>query len=173
MPSIFHYTNVAGLLGILASRTLFATDYRYLNDSTEGSAIKELILPVFEAEVAEVLPKLRAKGLLNGFYEFHGVRGHQLQADGMYRSIVKVVHSVSPLFVVSFCRHDEGSQISKDGLLSQWRGYGVAGGFAIELDETRLDDLLRAETRKFAYAGGKSDDVRYDKYEEVFDAKVY
>jgi hypothetical protein len=55
MPSsVFHYTDAAGLLGILSSETLFATDYRYLNDSTEAALIRELLLPLFESEVAEV-----------------------------------------------------------------------------------------------------------------------
>ncbi len=37
MSSVFHYTDSAGLLGILSSKSLFATDYRYLNDVSEGS----------------------------------------------------------------------------------------------------------------------------------------
>jgi len=46
MPSVFHYTDSAGLIGILTSKSLFATDYRYLNDVTEGSMIRQLILPI-------------------------------------------------------------------------------------------------------------------------------
>jgi hypothetical protein len=39
MTSIFHYTTPAGLLGILSSGSLFATDYRFLNDASEGAII--------------------------------------------------------------------------------------------------------------------------------------
>jgi hypothetical protein len=70
VPSVFHYTDSAGLLGILSSRSLFATDYRYLNDAAEGSLIQELIVPIIEAEIAEITPKLVAKGLIKGFYEY-------------------------------------------------------------------------------------------------------
>ena len=61
MPSVFHYTDSAGLLGILSSGSLFATDYRYLNDVTEAGVIRDLIMPVFEAEIAEITPKLIEK----------------------------------------------------------------------------------------------------------------
>lgn len=74
---------------------------------------------------------------------------------------------------MSFCRHEEGTQAFEHGLLSQWRGYAEAGGFAIEFDEGKLDTLLKAETLKFAYAGTKSADVRYEKFEEVFDPDTY
>jgi Protein of unknown function (DUF2971) len=173
MPSVFHYTNTAGLLGILSSRTLFATDYRFLNDASEGAVIRNLILPVFEKEVARILPKLAEKGLLKGFYEFHGESGRQQHAEGMYESLVKTANDMTPVFVLSFCRHENDSEMFADGLLSQWRGYGEAGGFAIEFDELELDSLLKLEGERFAYAGWRSRDVCYDKYEEVFDPKTY
>jgi hypothetical protein len=77
MSSIFHYTDSAGLLGILSSKSLFASHYRYLNDVSEGSLIRDLILPILEDKVTEIMPKLAKKGLLRGFYEFHGARGHR------------------------------------------------------------------------------------------------
>jgi hypothetical protein len=131
------YTDTAGLLGILASRCLFATDYRYLNDATEGSLIKDLIVPILESEITELIPKLVAKRLIKGFYEFHGASGHRSLAEGFYRSLVGVVNKVSPLFILSFCRHEQGSQQFQHGLLSQWRAYGGSGGFALEFDEKR------------------------------------
>ena len=33
---IFHYTSPEGILGILNSKSLFATDLNYLNDKSEG-----------------------------------------------------------------------------------------------------------------------------------------
>lgn len=173
MPSVFHYTDSAGLLGILSSRSVFATDYRYLNDATEGSLIQDLIVPILESEVAEIMPKLVSEGLIKGFYEFHGVSGHRSQAEGFYKSLVTVVNKVSPLFILSFCRHEQGSHQFQHGLLSQWRAYAGSGGFAMEFDEGGLDELMRRECEKFAYAGLKSSDVRYEKYNEVFDRETY
>jgi hypothetical protein len=34
---IYHYTDLRGLLGILDERKLWATDIRYLNDTSEGT----------------------------------------------------------------------------------------------------------------------------------------
>jgi hypothetical protein len=56
MGSIFHYTDTAGLLGILSSETLFATDYRYLNDVAEAGVIRDLIMPILETEIAGITP---------------------------------------------------------------------------------------------------------------------
>ena len=168
MASLFHYTNAAGLLGILSSQTLFASDYRFLNDATEVGIIRDLALPVFEAELAEIMPKLTEKGWVRGFYEFHGASGHRSQAEGFFKTLLRLVSDVTPLFVLSFCKHDEDSEEFKHGLLSQWRGYGEAGAFAIELDEIAVDELLKVEMKKFAYAGSKSDNVLYEKYATLF-----
>ena len=143
MASLFHYTNAAGLLGILSSQTLFASDYRFLNDATEVGIIRDLALPVFEAEIAEIMPKLTEKGWVRGFYEFHGASGHRSQAEGFFKTLLRLVNDVTPLFVLSFCKHDEDSEEFKHGLLSQWRGYGEAGAFAIELDEIAVDGKRR------------------------------
>jgi hypothetical protein len=174
MPSIFHYTDSAGLLGILASETLYATDYRYLNDRAESGIFRDLLLPILEAEIAQLTPKLVENGWLKqAFYEQHGAGGHATQAAAMYRSIMTARDNISPPFVLSFCRHDEKSPAFKDGLLSQWRTYAVSGGFAIEFDEHQLDALLKIEQEKYAHVFWKSDDVRYDNYEQAFDASTY
>ncbi len=168
MASIFHYTNAEGLKGILSSKTLFATDCRFLNDTSEVGVIRNLVLPVLETEIAEMIPKLVERQLVRWFYEFHGERGNRLQAEGFFETLIKLMNNVSPLFVLSFCRHDEGSKEFEHGLLSQWRGYADAGGYAIEFDEAGMDKLWKAEQTKFAYKGCKADDVLYEKYEQLF-----
>ncbi len=173
MPSVFHYTSIEGLLGIISSRTLFATHYGYLNDAAEGNVIRNLIMPLLEAEIAELFPKLEARNLLAGFYDFHGASGRRTQAEGMYKALVKVANDISPIFVASFCRHDEGQPPYKDGLLSQWRGYADGGGVAIEFDEGGIDALVAGETKKYALNVVKSDDVHYERYEVLFDANAY
>jgi hypothetical protein len=54
MSSVFHYTDSAGLLGILKSKSLYATDYRYLNDVSEGSMIRDLIVPLFVQDISSL-----------------------------------------------------------------------------------------------------------------------
>ena len=101
-------------------------------------------------EIAEINLKLRERGLLRGFYEFHGVRGDRLQAEGFYTSLVSSLDNDTPLFVLSFCRHTEEKTI-KHGLLSQRRAYAGSAGFAIEFDVDELDELMRVECDTFAY----------------------
>jgi len=168
LASIFHYTDAVGLSGILQSDSLFASDYRFLNDASEMRIVRDLLLPVFETEIAELMPRLIQKGWVKGFYEFHGQSGHRLQAEGFFKTLIRLLNEVSPLFVLSFCRHDEGTEEFTHGLLSQWRGYGNAGGFAIEFDEIRIDELLKAEMERFAYAGWKSAEVIYEDYNKLF-----
>jgi len=172
MSSVFHYTDSAGLLGILSSKSLFATHYRYLNDVSEGSLIRDLILPILEDEITEINSKLRERSLLRGFYEFHGVRGNRLQAEGFYTSLVNSLDNTTPPFVLSFCRHTEAKTI-KHGLLSQWRGYAGSAGFAIEFDEPQLCELITVENNTFAYPFIKSDYVRYKGYDDLFDREMY
>src|SRR5436309_12095420 len=95
-------------------------------------------------------------------------RGQGAQADPQMGCDGRGLNDVTPLFVLSFCKHDEDSEEFKHGLLSQWRGYGEAGAFAIELDEIAVDELLKVEMKKFAYAGSKSDNVLYEKYATLF-----
>jgi hypothetical protein len=168
MASIFHYTDASGLLGILSSTLLFASDYRFLNDTSELGIIRDLVVPVFEAEIGEILPKLVQAGFLHGFYEFHGMRGDRSQAEVSFKALLGVVNEVSPLFVISFCRHEKDSAEYIHGLLSQWRGYGRSGGFAIEFDEGGIVELAEEDCKKCAYAGYKADDVIYEEYNKLF-----
>jgi hypothetical protein len=172
--SVFHYTDANGLLGILSSDSIFATDYRYLNDSTEAGSIKDLIIPIFQAEISAITPKLiEKKWLKKEYYDQHGLGADRLQAEAIYRSFTRGMDNVSPLFVASFCRHEEGSDEFKNGLLSQWRGYTRAGGFAIKFDKTKFQSLIKEKNDGYAYAFLKSDDVHYKKYEKLFDPKTY
>ena len=174
MSSIFHYTDAAGLLGIPSSKSLFATHYKYLNDLTEAAVIRELIMPILDSEAAEIFPQLVGKGWLNkGYYEQYGIGVHRLEAEKLYGSFVRAIDNVSPFFVTSLCRHDKETQAYEHGLLSQWRAYANTVGFAIEFDEQQLDSLLSLETASHAYAGFKSADVHYDKYEEKFEPRLY
>jgi hypothetical protein len=112
MSSIFHYSDAAGLSGILSSELLFASDYRFLNDTSEVGIIRDLVLPVFETEIAEITPKLVANKLLKGFYEFHGISGHRAQAEGFFNTLLRLVNETTPLFRGS----DDIVQFSRRGL---------------------------------------------------------
>ena len=89
-------------MGIFSSGWLFLTDYRYLNDVTEAGVIRDLIMPVFEAEIAEITPKLIEKKWLKKSITTNMASAHRLQAEKLYTSVVRATNNVTPFFVVLF-----------------------------------------------------------------------
>jgi len=47
---LFHYTTAHGLIGILNTRSLFATHAEFLNDSKECQLLKKILAPQLAAE---------------------------------------------------------------------------------------------------------------------------
>ena len=105
---LFHYTSGGGLRGILESSSLWATNYRFLNDASEVAYGASL----FEAIIQEKLAKEGDPVLL----EFLGRTLRTANAfDGMF-----------DCYIACFCERDD--------LLNQWRTYaGSGGGFALGL----------------------------------------
>ncbi|MCB2215835.1 DUF2971 domain-containing protein [Desulfofustis glycolicus] len=107
---LYHYTTLSGLLGIVNSRTLWASDIRYMNDSAELKHAADLI----RGQVHERISRKQGRpDLLGRFVDWvsHRITNGHL------------------LFGSSFRSHGN--------LLSQWRGYsphgkGVSLGFSSE-----------------------------------------
>jgi hypothetical protein len=116
--TIFHYTSQEGLLGIIRNKSLWTSDIRYLNDSTEFAYAVEL-------SRTKLGRKLRAeRGPWNTYY------GAVL--DGL--DAIKGI----PLFVGSFSEQGD--------LLSQWRAYTSNGvGFSIGFDYHYLKTLAEKQ----------------------------
>jgi hypothetical protein len=78
-----------------------------------------------------------------------------------YRKRLEELDRRSPVFVASFCRHEEPYQ-ARNGLLSQWRGYaGMGGGYCVVLDEAVLDELVAAEQKASPELVMMKRDIRY------------
>lgn len=104
---LFHYTSASGLEGIITNSNLWATDYRFLNDSQElidGKNILSAILSKTDSTIH--------KSLLDFINDFSDE-----------------ISEISSPHIVSFC--------SKSDLLSQWRAYASeAEGYCVEFDTT-------------------------------------
>jgi len=104
---LYHYTNFNGLLGIVESRSLWASDIRYMNDSAELKHAADLIRTDISRRIGAGHPR---PDLLNQFLDW-------------------VTHRITNghmMFAASFR--------ANGNLLSQWRGYsrlgkGVSLGF--------------------------------------------
>jgi hypothetical protein len=98
--TLYHYTTFTGLVGIVNSQVLWASDIRYMNDSAELKHAADLI----QMEITQRITDGHAKpSLLNQFLEWVT---HRMTNGHM-------------LFAASFR--------SNGNLLSQWRGYSKLG----------------------------------------------
>jgi hypothetical protein len=123
--TLFHYTDAAGLLGIIDSQKLWATHAFYLNDVTEISHTNELVEEIYLDLIEQAKPDENARLDHN-----HALWKYR---DFLHRLSYKTMR-VKPnpdVYVVCFCQDDD--------LLSQWREYGNRGsGYAIGFDPKRL-----------------------------------
>ncbi|VVM47440.1 DUF2971 domain-containing protein [Pseudomonas fluorescens] len=105
MESLYHYTNQGGLIGVLSSKNMWATQAHFLNDPTEFTHALNF-----------------AKRIASNLYEddYFEVFGWEL------RTRLEALSGES-IFVASFSETPD--------LLSQWRGYCPAGsGYCLGFD---------------------------------------
>ena len=145
---VMHYTGASGLYGIVTSRTLWASHTFFLNDMEEVHGFFDRVLPgILKSQVeryfkdVESLPELTQAGRLLGEDLIH----HYLKK--MVDKCKEAECRAQDHYVLSFCTTND-MWISKHGLLSQWRGYGLDGGYAIVFDSAGLESLLTDEESK-------------------------
>lgn len=132
---LFHYTDIRGLYGILEEEKLWATHVGYLNDSREFTLGMELIDKQLELES---LPPAGLRSIsvptpsdMMAALSHATARGLQQN----FRTLSEVVRKELGPFVA--CLSAAGNQ------LSQWRGYGAGGGYAICFEASALQQHLR------------------------------
>lgn len=114
---LYHYTDQAGLLGIIKETELWATKVQYMNDSTEFGRAVDLAKTRLEARIQNTKAQENAE-LLNAIID----------------NIGRILYI--NIFSVSFCRYPD--------LLSQWRGYsGSGGGYTIGFCLSALMETAR------------------------------
>lgn len=170
---LYHYTNWDGLVGIIENRCLWATHHRFLNDYSETLLLKdkliELAKPVVHGEYQNILnshpDRQQIIKRIDDRGGFEAVAHHDsiVMVTGMYKTLPH-----DGLYIASFCGESEDEYINTNGVLSQWRGYGRNGGFALVFDTLSLESTLGKEFERFDYSGGGLADVVYSDDEEGF-----
>lgn len=162
---LMHYTGPSGMIGIINSQTLWATHASFLNDSTEIKLFFEKRLcNVIEAGIRA---ELAASPELQVLSEFAKTPQEADKAIARYAlEIAEAIRVISRRFnqpyIVSFCTTSPRTPaVSKNGLLSQWRGYGKEGGYAIVFDTKGLERLLMDEGADYFYQFVQWGDVHY------------
>ena len=175
-PLVYHYTSRAGLEGILTTQTLFATHYRYLNDTSEIQHMRKALIGNLQHVIKSWIRE-RSTGdeRQRNFLIRQG--GEHIFAYKEATKIVDTFYSVTfgggrvkqPFadpFITSFCAHSDDEDYEREnGLLSQWRGYTEIrenGGFAIVLDTERLSELVSREREFYHLSALSFGEVVYD-----------
>lgn len=162
-PELLHYTTLGGLRGILSSSCLWATAANCLNDSSEithffDERLRKLILEEarkYATELARAPPQL-ARMVADGGID----KIVNMEADAWQAALRSVTLSMNRPFVLSLSGPSD-ARIQHSGLLSQWRGYGGEGGFALVLDTRQLETMLADEARMHHYMHVQIGDVYY------------
>ncbi len=130
---LYHYTGAGGLKGIFDSNTLWATDAEFLNDARELQFGRDEMLAVLAEYAEELFPAARP---------FDG--GEQYSRAEVVRSAIAYLLDTGGrqqgdgVYVSCFCEAGD--------LLSQWRGYGAGGGYALGFDVGALRDITAIPT---------------------------
>lgn len=165
--NLYHYTTWDGLLGILKSQKLWATHCRFLNDFSEIVLFRErlvnLMLPYVQQSYDQLLQdsphveeKIKQEGGLGQVIR----HDTEVVVDGQYKA------TGEEIYILSFCGEHKNHHVNRNGLLSQWRGYGAGGGFAIVLNTQKLEEILEKEAQRYEYNTILLADLVYSNDEE-------
>jgi hypothetical protein len=161
MAALFHYTTGDGLVGIIKNQSLHATHADFLNDHSECRIIKDILTPVFRAELETLFPDLIKAGVIKQeAVDRHGPGLIPNQADEIFKALATTTNDITPFFITSFCQHEPGTPDYEHGLLSQWRAY-ARGGYALEFDEAELKELRQKEKNTHCYSNIFTEPVVY------------
>ena len=162
-PELLHYTSVAGLFGILESQSLRATHSAFQNDSTEISLffkwrLAKLLESGIRAELAadpelQVLPEFAKT-------PHEADEAVTRYATEMADAIRRTSSRLHQPYLTCFSA-PANKRVESDGLLSQWRGYGKDGGYALVFDAKRLEEHLVIEGASFWYEHAHWGNVHY------------
>lgn len=162
-PELHHYTTVTGLSGILDSLSLHATNAAYSNDSTEIQLFfRERLAKILESGIRAELesnPRLRVLPEFANTDEEADAVVHRYAMD-MADAIRSVMQHFNRPHIVCFSTPGN-ARVTRDGLLSQWRGYGKEGGYVLVFDTAGLEKLIKKESEDFLYQHMQWGDVHY------------
>jgi hypothetical protein len=114
---LYHYTNQNGLLGILNSKTIWATHIRYLNDLEEYKAGVQF--------VERVIEETRVQGLIDK------------ETEDSFKSIFESLDTCD-FYVASFSSTNDGDS------LNLWRAYAASiPGYSFGFSPRKLREVIR------------------------------
>ena len=165
--NLYHYTTWEGLKGILQTQSLWATNYKFLNDYSELVLFRDKLVSWIYPTVLEGYKQLISlKPFLKEKIEKEGgldrIVQHDAKAliDSQYEALGREI------YILSFCGEPEKQSVADNGLLSQWRGYGVGGGAVLVFNTEKLEEILAVEAINYEYSAVLIADLIYSDDEQ-------
>jgi hypothetical protein len=137
---LYHYTDLDGLMGILNTGQLWATDVKFMNDMSEYDHANEMIKTELSAMETEVLPLFDPplpvnEGIITAAGAFLRQSKRRAEVIEMAEHLI-LYQKGYRCYVSCFC--DSGD------LLRQWRAY-ASGGYSIEFDGSVLSSRYQGK----------------------------
>lgn len=131
--ALFHYTTANGLIGIFNTEEIWSTAYYCANDESELAAGQGVLEPLFRAKTHELIQANDHR-----VQTFYG-RGIDIRqyADAFEGQVSGMALSLLCTYITCFCKATSKEDFLH-GLLSQWRGYGSDGGYALQFSRLKL-----------------------------------
>ena len=129
---LFHYTSAKGLTGIITNQKIWATAYHCTNDRSEFTYSKEILDNLFRAAISSRFPIAETKDIEKLIKKLNFL---------VYSKLVQnfFEHPSFNHLIICFTSESDDPDVNENGLLSQWRGYGKDGGYAIQFDRESLN----------------------------------
>jgi len=136
-------------MGILTTGKIWSTAYYCTNDESELAAGRGILGPLFKSKTYDLI-KANDQRVLKFAQRGVDIREY---AEQFEQFIVNMVFSSLCAFITCFCK-PIGKEDFYHGLLSQWRGYGSDGGYALHFSRKKLMAAIDS--------ANKSDKLDYD-----------
>ncbi|MFD5408588.1 DUF2971 domain-containing protein [Streptomyces nojiriensis] len=157
---VYHYTDTGGIQGIISSSALWVSDVEFLNDAEELVYARSHLLHILQREANDVglrshemagnlrghereVQELRYRETVRYTMDFHMKVDDETGVGEALEIIIDELEQDNPsrslplhVYVACFCENGD--------LLSQWRGYGGTGGYAIGFRSDALETLSKA-----------------------------
>ena len=164
-PELHHYTDEGGLRGIVESNSLWGTYFEHLNDSSEIHRLRETFISSLTDRLEQLFVRLRAERCHHAaVWKTKGPEYvARIWANNLYQVIFRTEKAsrTTETYVTSFCSHaSDLAYEQRNGLLSQWRGYG-RDGFCLVFDTEKLLTHLGMEANLYMYAYNGCHEAHY------------
>ena len=136
--ALFHYTTASGLLGILNKKEIWSTAFYCVNDESELSTAKDVLTKYFRSKTYELIQNADPRV---DVFSNSGVDIRHYADEFENRIISYALHSLN-VYITCFCKSSNREDFLH-GLLSQWRGYGLDGGYAVQFSRSKLLDQVK------------------------------